>query len=497
MFLTASQKKFGSFVILTCSLLLLIAHGTSFARNSEGEASSASLIPVFPVYKAILGNVRFWEDIYLKRRNNEVVVHDAGNPSRVYEVVTLVEAGLPGARKINIYREEQAKKKYVALLRKLSRQKPVTREEKRIAALFPGKNPRGQMKRAAELVRLQGGQQRRFRLGIIRSGKYIDRIKEIFREHGLPEDLAYLPMVESSYHNGAYSKVGATGIWQFTKTTGTRYLIIDSAVDERLDPITASRAAAEYLARSYKHLQHWPLAVTSYNYGLPGTIRAFQEYRSYTEIFRRHSTSAFQFASRNFYSEFIAAVEAGKKLEKTLKREKPVPTLDFKLKGYLCLDDLKRYFNLSEKQIKEYNPALRPAAYKGDKRITENYTFHLPEAPGLQEKIASFPDILYFHKQKKVRYHKVRKGQTAGQIAKRYGVSLKELKRTNRLNSKGMIHIGQQLLLPDSSNSHSTSRWHLYEKQIKKLKAKHKVLKKGPDDYPVLRGGKKHLPQST
>ncbi|MBM9520127.1 transglycosylase SLT domain-containing protein [Desulforhopalus vacuolatus] len=494
MFLTVSQKKFGRFAVLACSLLLLIVHGTSFARDAEGETPSVSLIPAFPVYKAILGNVRFWEDIYLKRRNNEVVVHDAGNPSRVYEVITLIEAGLPGARKINIYREEQAKKKYVALLKKLSRQKPTTREEKRIAALFPGKNPRSQMKHAAELVRLQGGQQRRFRRGIIRSGKYIDRIKKIFHEHNLPEDLAYLPMVESSYHNGAYSKVGATGIWQFTKTTGTRYLIIDSAVDERLDPITASRAAAEYLARSYKHLQHWPLAVTSYNYGLPGTIRAFKEFHSYSEVFRRHSTVSFQFASRNFYSEFVAAIEAGKKLERTLKRKQPVPDLNFKLKGYLCLDDLKRYFNLSEKQIKEYNPALRPAAYKGDKWITRGYTFRLPDIPGLQKKIVSFPDILYFHKQKKVRYHEVKKGQSAGQIAKRYGVSLKALKRTNRLNRKGRIYIGQQLLLPNS-NTRSTSRWHLYKKQMKKLQAKHKALKKGPDGYPVLEGGKKHLPK--
>ncbi|MCK9173939.1 MAG: transglycosylase SLT domain-containing protein [Desulforhopalus sp.] len=495
MFLTASQKNFGRFAALACALLLFIAHGTSFARESEGEVPSDSLIPVFPVYKAILGNVCFWEDIYLKRQNNEVVVHDAANPSRVYKVVTLIQAGLPDARKINIYREGQAKEKYVALLKKLSSQKPITREEKRIAALFPGKNPRGQMKRAAEQVRLQGGQQQRFRLGIIRSGKYMDRIKKIFHEHNLPEDLAYLPMVESSYHNGAYSKVGASGIWQFTQTTGTRYLIIDDAVDERLDPITASYAAAEYLARSYKNLQHWPLAVTSYNYGLPGTLRAAGEFRSYSEVFRRHSTTAFQFASRNFYSEFVAAIEAGKKLEKTLKREQPVPTLNFKLKGYLCLDDLKRYFTLSEKQVKEYNPALRPAAYNGDKWITENYTFHLPDTPGLQERLVHFPDILYFHKQKKVRYHKVRKGQSAGKIAEQYGVTLKELKRTNRLDSEGGIHIGQQLLLPDSSSGHSTSRWHLYDKQMKKLKAKHKDLEKGPAGYPVLKRTGKHLPQ--
>ena len=160
---------------------------------------------------------------------------------------------------------------------KITTQTPTTHNEKRVAALFTGKNRSRDLALAVENVRSQRGQKERFLAGVIHSGRYIQEIKRLFRTYNLPEELAYLPHVESSFNFNAYSKYGAAGIWQFTRETGKGYLTIDQTVDERLDPILAAHAAAKYLKNSYEDLNNWPLALTSYNYGLSGMLRAVNE----------------------------------------------------------------------------------------------------------------------------------------------------------------------------------------------------------------------------
>lgn len=103
----------------------------------------------------------------------------------------------------------------------------------------------------------------RFRDGLIRSGAYIDEIKRIFRSQGLAEDLAYLPHVESSFNPKAYSKFGASGMWQFTRSTGKHYMKVGYTIDERRDPIISSHAAAKLLRHNYQKLHNWPLALTA------------------------------------------------------------------------------------------------------------------------------------------------------------------------------------------------------------------------------------------
>ncbi len=105
------------------------------------------------------------------------------------------------------------------MLKKLSGEKPRSSEEIRIAAMYRGKYQRRNMGRAAAYVRSQTGMKERFREGVVLSGTYMKEIKRIFRQSNLPEDLAYLPHVESSFNVKAYSKFGSAGIWQFTLTT--------------------------------------------------------------------------------------------------------------------------------------------------------------------------------------------------------------------------------------------------------------------------------------
>ena len=192
----------------------------------------------------------------------------------------------------------------------------------------------------------------------------------------MPEELAYLPHVESSFNFRAYSKFGAAGIWQFTRATGVQYLTIDYAVDERLDPILATHAAAKYLQNSYSALHSWPLALTSYNYGLAGMMRATKEEGDYEGVFKNYNKGYFKFASKNFYPEFLAALKVAKQLE-----QKPKVRLDaaqasryLTLPGYVHIKDAGRHFGISPETIVSLNPALQPSVISGEKHIPKGYT---------------------------------------------------------------------------------------------------------------------------
>jgi membrane-bound lytic murein transglycosylase D len=241
---------------------------------------------------------------------------------------------------------------------------------------------KSQLLLASESLRVQIGQKERFREGVIRSGAYLPEIKRIFRLYNLPEELAYLPHVESSFNPEAYSKVGASGLWQFTQSTGKQYLRIDKAIDERQDPFIASSAAAKFLQRNHTVLGSWPLALTAYNYGTSGMARAKKDKGSYEKIFLEYQEGHFKFASRNFYPEFLAALRAAHKLEQdpSLRRHKPVATTTVRLTSQTSLAAINRRFNVDAKTIKTLNPAIKDSVFQGKNQVPAGYHLKLPNS---------------------------------------------------------------------------------------------------------------------
>jgi len=414
----------------------------------------------FPHYPAIGTNVAFWEKVYSTYSVNTAVIHDRSDLSKIYETVPLLDEGLPTAGRINSALITLAIEKYEKILQNMAEGKrPATETEKRVAMMFKGTDSKLRMAQAAEAVRSQKGQKERFREGVIRSGRYMRGIRTIFKEHGLPVELAYLPHVESSFNTEAYSKAGASGIWQFTLGTGKRFLRIDDAVDERSDPFIAARAAATYLRNGYEKLGSWPLALTAYNYGTAGMVRAKAAKGSYERIFREYREGNFGFASQNFYAEFLAAVRVARKLEASqhIQLDRPVQFAEFMLPSYIHLEKIRHHFRISDETIKSLNPAILPAVYSGAKLLPAGYPLRLPSTQHINSQVAKVPETYFRKSQTSDKYHLVRPGETLTRIAALYQIKIKVLAAANGLQHDAKVRIGQRLRIPPRTSGNTTT----------------------------------------
>jgi membrane-bound lytic murein transglycosylase D len=435
------------------SCLLLFA--AILAPGVQAEAKTQ-----FPLYPVIESNVRFWEKIYGTYTSRHGILHDKNNLDIIYTVVDLVAWGTPGASRINKKLIKLGRLRYKKILSELARGiKPRTREEKRIALLFK-RSKNSSYHKARDNIRLQIGQKDRFLVGVIRSGAYLPSIKRIFRARGLPLELTYLPHVESSFNPKAYSKAGAAGLWQFTRSTGRNFMVVNDVVDERLDAYLSTVAAARFLKENYKQLKSWPLALTAYNYGRTGMVRAQQQFGSYEKIFKSHSTKMFKFASRNFYSEFLAALRVARRLEKdpAIIKDRPWASATIRLRGFAAAKDLRKYFGVSRQDLARLNPALRPPVLEGKKYIPKGYLLRLPATKAIRDRLHTIPSRIFQSGQIRDKLYTIKKGDTAASIARRHKVSLKELIRANHLNSRAAIRQGQKLKIPSQGTAASRSK---------------------------------------
>lgn len=416
-------------------------------QSAHGQEKKEVLFPIYPIIES---NVRFWEEIYSTYTSRQGVLHDKDDLTLVYSVVDLVDWNTPGAGRINKNLIKLARHRLKNILTKLGHgHKPKTEEERKIAALF-AKTKHPLYLKAKDNIRLQIGQKDRFLEGVIRSGRYMDDIRTIFRAHKMPVELAYLPHVESSFNQEAHSKAGAVGLWQFTRGTGKYYMTIDDVLDERYDPLLASHAAAKLLKENHSQLGSWPLALTAYNYGRAGMVRALKEQKSYENIFTNHKTKLFQFASRNFYSEFVAALRVARKLEKnqSIIRDRPAANIRLRMEGYANAEKIRRYFQVAKEDFNRLNPALRKPVLNGSKHIPKGYLLNLPATDLTRQRIAKMGSQFYHPHQLRDHYYVVKRGDTIGTIAHRYGIPTKRLIQANKLDRRATIRVGQKIRLP-------------------------------------------------
>ncbi len=409
-------------------------------------------------------DIQFWVRIYSQVNAQSGLLHDSRNLGVVYEEIGLPRGLSNAARERYV---EKKKKKYRAALRKLAQGKRenLSARERRVLGLFPPDVSDKTLLRAAKRIRFQLGQSDQFRGGLIRAGAYADHIERSLNEMDLPPQLAVLPHVESSYTPEAYSRVGAVGLWQFTRATGRRFMRVDQVVDERRDPYTATLAAARLLAQNRRSTGTWPLAVTAYNHGASGMRRATRKlgHSDIEGIVRDYRSRTFGFASRNFYVEFLAASRIAENPSLyfgPLILDSPIQYETKTLPFYASAAAVSTALGVDLSRLKASNPALLSPVWNGLKRIPEGFEIRIPRSllsQPMSEAFATIPRSERFASQTRDSYHIVRRGETLSRIAQKYRVPIGELQNLNNLRNRNRIRVGQKLRLPIEHASSSSS----------------------------------------
>lgn len=418
-------------------------------------AAVASADDTFPQPPELQPDVDFWISIFTRYSTDEGVLHDNRNLAVVYERLDM-PATL--SRRERQRRVEARRKKLKAALRVLASGKrdKLSGDEARVLSVWPEGVGNDTFAAAEKRIRYQQGLRDRFRDGLVRSGRWRSFVNEQFTALGVPLEIAALPHVESSYNPAARSHVGASGIWQFTRSTGRRFMRVDHVVDERNDPFAATRAAGRLMAYNYSITGNWPMAITAYNHGLAGVRRAMKKYgdTAYVEILRNYNGRTFGFASRNFYVAFLAAKEIDQNAEQYfpgLVVETPADYAVVKLPAFVSVSGLARALGTTPAILEKHNPSLQATVWQGSKHLPRGYELRLPVeelSQPLASALAQLPQESVFEKQLPDMFHRVARGDTLSQIAEAYDTRVSTLVALNGLNSRHRIRIGQNLRLP-------------------------------------------------
>jgi soluble lytic murein transglycosylase-like protein len=214
---------------------------------------------------------------------------------------------------------------------------------------------------------------------LARSSRYLPMIKRIFQEAGLPEDLAYLAMIESGFNPKAYSRAAASGMWQFIRGTGLRYgLTIDRYVDERRDPEKSTRAAAKYLLDLYKQFGSWYLAAASYNCGEARVQRELND-SNHKNFWELSANQCLPTETKNYVPQMIAATIIAKNPKKFgFKNIAYLPPLQYdkvRVDEPTSLTAAAMAVNVPTEEVQDLNPELLRGITPPD---MPSYTLYLP-----------------------------------------------------------------------------------------------------------------------
>jgi membrane-bound lytic murein transglycosylase D len=289
-----------------------------------------------------------------------------------------------------------------------------------------------------------GRYRERFIAALQRGGPYLPYIREELRKASLPEDLAYLPLVESAFNTRARSRAKAQGMWQFMAGTAKLYgLRCDGLVDERNDPYLATQAAVRHLSDLYGTFDSWELALAAYNSGSGNVQRAVRKAKGNSDFWtvRRYMRRE----TRNYVPALWAVVVATKSPEAyglPQIEENPVCIARVPVEGALDLDVLAERGRLDAEMLAEINPALT-------RRLTSAWgTYQLAVPCGREEQVAEVIASIPPNERVRRFLHVVKAGDTPSAIARRYGSTVDAIMAANGIRNPRSLRIGQTLVVP-------------------------------------------------
>lgn len=291
-----------------------------------------------------------------------------------------------------------------------------------------------------------------------RSTRYLPLMRQVLREEGLPEDLVYLPIVESGFSSSAHSIASAVGYWQFIRATGKRYdLRIDPYIDERMDPVDSTRAAARYLKALYNLFGDWYLALASYNTGENRVKRLVMKYgtRDYWQLSKYRQLPR---ETREYVPKYLAAVIIAKNPIKhgfdSVEYMEAFSYDNIPVFKPISLEKLAVHLGQDYKELKRLNPKFRtdyvPVNVGGTVYVRVPKGMAQQAVASLEASHSSAPKYVpndYF-------FYRVRGGDTLSGIAMKHRTTVSTLRNLNNLGRRSFIRVGQRLKVPDRGNNY-------------------------------------------
>ena len=303
----------------------------------------------------------------------------------------------------------------------------------------------GQVERFIEYF--QTTHRKPFALWLQRSGRYIPMMKEVLKQHGLPEDLVYMALIESGFNPKAYSRRRASGPWQFISRTGKRYgLEADWWIDERRDPEKSTIAAARHLKDLYDQFSCWYLAAAGYNAGAGKISRAIKRYQ--TEDFWELTKHRYlKRETKHYVPKMIAAALIAKEPEKygftDIVYDEPIRYEKVEISDATDLKVIARCCEVDYEIIKALNPELKMWCTPP---LRPDYQVKIPE--GTRETFLKNFSQLDPSERITFRQHQVRSGETLSTIASRYGIKKEPIMQLNNLKSPRQLRTGSSIIIP-------------------------------------------------
>ena len=296
------------------------------------------------------------------------------------------------------------------------------------------------------LTYFQTDGRKNFAIYLSRAGRYEPMMRAIFRDAGLPEDLVYVSLIESGFSTRAYSRARAVGLWQFISSTGRLYdLEISYWVDERRDPVKATKAAAAHLRDLYEEFGSWYLAAAAYNGG-PNRVRRGIRRTGSDDFWTLSERRYLRRETRNYVPKLIAAALIAKQPEQysffDVPEAAPLAYDIVQVPDATSLDVIADAAGVSAEEVAELNPQIlrgvtppgKPCSVRVPPGTSQRFALNYAKVPATER-------VTWVQ-------HVVRRGETLGEIARNYGVSVSGIRAANHGVNPRRLQIGQRLIIP-------------------------------------------------
>jgi membrane-bound lytic murein transglycosylase D len=311
----------------------------------------------------------------------------------------------------------------------------------------------------AEIDLFTKGRERRFFIeSYRRSGGYRDQIVKALKAAGLPEELSWLPLIESGYKVNALSRARALGLWQFIPSTGYKFgLQRNKFIDERMDPEKSTQAAIEYLKELHRIFGDWSTVLAAYNCGEGRVLKVIRSQNvnyldNFWDLYERLPRETARYVPR-----FLATLHILNNPEtyglNTVSVDPPIAYETVDISKQVHLRNVAKSIGVNEEALRRLNPELRYRILPGD-----NYQLKIP--PGSSDTVLAKIDQIPVSRppQRAYVYHRVRHGQTLSVIARKYRTSVGSIMRANNLRRSNYIVAGRRLKIPQRGYMQSRTR---------------------------------------